>query len=101
MAFQQKPPALGNQYDDDRVLRSYLKRVLPAEVHQDIEEEVRRMGALAAGPLYDLQRADRLNEPVLTRWNAWGERIDHIDASTIARNVEGSVDVVDVVDVTM
>ncbi len=88
MAFQQKPPALGNQYDDDRVLRSYLKRVLPAEVHQDIEAEVRRMGALAAGPLYDLQRADRLSEPVLTRWNAWGERIDHIEVTRMWREAE-------------
>jgi acyl-CoA dehydrogenase len=27
--FNQSPPTLGNQYDDDRVLRSYLRRVLP------------------------------------------------------------------------
>ena len=30
--FEQAPPALGNQYDDDRVLRSYLSRVLPPDV---------------------------------------------------------------------
>ena len=29
MAFLQAPPSLGNQFDDDRVLRSYLARVLP------------------------------------------------------------------------
>ncbi len=27
--FNQPAPALGNQYHDDRVLRSYLRRALP------------------------------------------------------------------------
>ncbi len=31
MGFVQTPPSLGNQYSDDRVLRSYLARAL-AEV---------------------------------------------------------------------
>ena len=42
MAFEQKPPSLGNQYDDDRVLRSYLKRALPEKVLKDIEDELQR-----------------------------------------------------------
>ena len=37
MQFQQVPPILGNQYDDDRVLRSYLTRVLPGEMLREIE----------------------------------------------------------------
>lgn len=28
--FFQAGPELGNQYDDDRVLRAYLRRTLPA-----------------------------------------------------------------------
>ncbi len=32
MAFFQSPVELGNQYETDRVLRSYLRRVLPADV---------------------------------------------------------------------
>jgi hypothetical protein len=31
--FNQPPPTLGNQFDDDHMLRSYLQRVLPPEVH--------------------------------------------------------------------
>lgn len=88
MAYTQKPPVLGNQYDDDRVLRSYLKRVLPEEVLQDIEDDLRRMGALAGGPLYRLQLADRRNEPVLTRWDAWGRRIDHITVTPLWEEAE-------------
>ena len=61
--FQQDPPALKNQYDDDRVLRSYLARVLPPDVLSDIEESLSEMGRHAGGDLYELQLADRLNAP--------------------------------------
>ena len=63
MAFVQTPPALGNQYDEDRVLQSYLQRVLPEEVLANIEDELREMGDLAGDALYDLQQTDRENEP--------------------------------------
>jgi acyl-CoA dehydrogenase len=36
-AFLQDPPRLGNQLHDDRVLRSYLARVLPPEVRREVE----------------------------------------------------------------
>lgn len=82
-SFNQPPPALGNQYDDDRVLRSYLRRILPAAALADGEPALRAMGALAGDELYRLQLADRLNEPLLTQWDAWGERIDRIDVSPL------------------
>jgi acyl-CoA dehydrogenase len=88
MSFTQTPPALGNQYDDDRVLRSYLARALPADVLREIEPELREMGRLSGGPLYDLQLADRLNEPRLTQWSAWGERIDQIELTPLWREAE-------------
>ena len=81
--FNQPPPELGNQYDDDRVLKSYLKRVLPPDVLAEIEPTLREMGALAGGELYQMQLADRLNEPILTQWDAWGNRIDHIEVTPL------------------
>jgi len=86
--FQQEPPALSNQYDDDRVLKSYLKRVLPGDVLHEIEGELHRMGALAAGTLYEQQQADRLNEPVLTQWDPWGKRIDDIELTSLWKEAE-------------
>lgn len=86
--FQQTPPALKNQYDDDRVLRSYLARVLPADVLSDIQESLAEMGRLAGGELYELQLADRLNEPTLTQWDAWGNRIDKIEVTPLWRRAE-------------
>jgi alkylation response protein AidB-like acyl-CoA dehydrogenase len=86
--FQQTPPALGNQYEDDRVLRSYLARVLPREILSDIEPSMRELGRLAGGELYQLQLADRLNEPKLTQWDAWGNRVDQIELTPLWRVAE-------------
>jgi alkylation response protein AidB-like acyl-CoA dehydrogenase len=86
--FNQQPPALGHQYKDDRVLRSYLRRVLPAEVLAEIEPTLLEMGALAGGELYQRQLADRLHEPTLTQWDAWGERVDRIEVSPLWRVAE-------------
>jgi len=86
--FNQSPPQLGNQYDDDRVLRAYLQRQLPAEVLTAIEPELRELGELAGGELYEMQLADRLNEPTLTQWDAWGERIDQIEVSPLWQRAE-------------
>lgn len=83
MAFFQSPPELGNQYDDDGVLVRYLKRALPEDVHREVEPSLREMGRLAGGELYRLQLADRLNVPVLTQWDPWGNRIDHIELTPL------------------
>ena len=88
MNFQQEPPALGNQYEDDRVLRSYLARVLPPDVLRDVEGSLREMGRLAGAELYELQLADRLNEPKLTQWDAWGNRVDKIELTPLWRVAE-------------
>jgi len=87
-SFLQPPPELGNQYDDDRVLGAYLRRVLAAEVLVEIEPELREMGELAGGELYRASLADRLNEPRLTRWSAWGERIDEVETTAVWRRAE-------------
>ncbi len=81
--FNQPPPQLGNQYDDDRVLRSYLRRAIPPEVLSAIEPEFGRMGDLAGDKLYRAQLADRLNEPRHTPWDAWGNRIDLIELTPL------------------
>lgn len=88
MSFQQSPPSLGNQYEDDRVLRSYLARVLPVAMLSEIEPSLREMGRLAGGYLYRMQLADRLNEPRLTQWDAWGNRIDHVEVTPLWREAE-------------
>ncbi|HEX2828845.1 MAG TPA: acyl-CoA dehydrogenase family protein [Burkholderiales bacterium] len=86
--FTQTPPELGNQYDGDRVLRSYLDRTLPPEMLAAIEPALAAMGELAGGELYRDQLADRLNEPTVTHWDAWGRRIDRIEVTPLWRKAE-------------
>src|ERR1041384_5412071 len=86
--FEQVPPTLGNQYNDERLLRWYLAHVLPADVLREVEESLVEMGRLAGTELYELQLADRLNEPALTQWDAWGNRIDKIELTPLWRVAE-------------
>ena len=86
--FNQTPPELGNQYVEDRVLRSYLRRHLPADMLKQIETDLFTMGEMAGGELYRLQLADRLNEPVLNQWDAWGNRLDEIELTPLWQRAE-------------
>jgi len=67
MAFFQDPPRLGNQYDDDALLREYLARVLEPDALRAQEAEYRELGELGGRALHEAMIADRLNEPVLTQ----------------------------------
>ena len=87
MPFTQTPPALGNQYDDDRALRSLLRRLLPDAVRAEVEPSLREMGRLSA-ELYPAQLADRPSEPTLTQWDAWGNRVDRIELTPLWRRAE-------------
>jgi alkylation response protein AidB-like acyl-CoA dehydrogenase len=88
MAFFQEPPRLGNCFDDDQLLNEYLARTLPEEVRRELEPELRELGQLSGGKLYELQLTDRLNEPVLTQWDPWGHRIDHIEVTPLWKEAQ-------------
>ena len=78
MAFLQSAPVLSNQYLDDRVLRSYLRRVLPPAVLGGVESDFIELGDYAANA-WVLARMRQPSEPKLTPWNAWGERVDRLE----------------------
>jgi alkylation response protein AidB-like acyl-CoA dehydrogenase len=86
--FTQAPPTLGNQFDDDPVLGAWLSRALPETMLGKLRGELRELGGLAGGELYRLQLADRLNEPVLTQWDAWGRRVDEVVVSPLWKEAE-------------
>ena len=84
----QPAPELDNQYDADRVLRHAVRRLLSDEAHAAVEPGLRAMGQLAGGDLYDLQRDDRGEEPTLTRWGPWGDRLDDIEVTDVWTRAE-------------
>ncbi len=86
--FTQSPPELGNQFRDDPLLGGWLARTLPPEVLRELEPELEELGATAGGALYRLQLADRLNEPRLVQWDAWGNRADTVEVTAVWREAE-------------
>lgn len=84
--FQQAGPRLDNQYQADPYLSGLAQTHFPDQ--QSVLSQLEQMGELAGGELYQLQQADRLNEPVLTQWDAWGERIDQIEVTPLWKRAE-------------
>ncbi|HEY9448127.1 MAG TPA: acyl-CoA dehydrogenase family protein, partial [Gemmatimonadaceae bacterium] len=80
--FYQSPPRLGNQYDQDRLLTSYLRRVLPAETLAEVEPDLRRLGARVAGDILMLGEAAEADPPRHLAYDPWGRRVDRIETSS-------------------
>lgn len=78
MSFVQPAPQLPDPYRGDRVLRSWLARVLPAPRLRAAEPDFIALGEYACRA-YARQMATTPREPVLTRWDVWGHRIDRIE----------------------
>lgn len=81
--FFQAPPDLGNTFDDDCMLRSFLARKLPKEARSPIENELREVGAIAGGSLHRRSLEEGRDEPKLVSWDAWGHRINRIEVSPL------------------
>jgi acyl-CoA dehydrogenase len=83
MPFFQAPPALGNQFQTDRLLRSYLERVVPVEIRAAIEPDLNELGELSGGALYRQLLAQGQDTPQLKHWDAWGNRVDEIELTPL------------------
>jgi putative acyl-CoA dehydrogenase len=79
--FYQDPPRLTNQYDDDPLLRSYLRRRLPEAMLTEIEPALRRLGGRAATDLLALDAAAEADPPRHVPYDPWGKRVDAIETS--------------------
>lgn len=85
MPFFQDPPRLSNTYEGDPLLRELLARTFSEGELAALEPELAHLGALAAGPLFEQQLAEREHEPRLTAWDAWGRRVDRIEPTPLWR----------------
>jgi putative acyl-CoA dehydrogenase len=79
--FFQDPPRLGNQYDDDALLRAYLRWRLPAQMHAEVEPDLQRLGHRVATDILALGEAAEASPPLHVPYDAWGRRVDRIDTS--------------------
>ena len=79
--FVQDAPVLGNQYDDDAVLRAYLRWRLPPKILERIEPGLRQLGHRAATDILALGEKAEASPPRHVPFDAWGQRIDLIETS--------------------
>ncbi len=84
MSFLQSAPQLPHPLDHDSVLQACLQRVLDAPRRAALEQDLRALADYAMMAFARRQTALR-EEPVLTRWGAWGRRLDRVDLSTTWR----------------
>jgi alkylation response protein AidB-like acyl-CoA dehydrogenase len=85
MDFVQAGPELTDTYADDRMLRAYLDGALPAPMRAAIEPDLEALGTHAADA-WRVARSRPSTEPVLTQWDAWGERVDRIEITPVWRD---------------
>lgn len=86
--FFQDPPRLGNQYDDDALLRAYLRWRLPAKMYAEIEPDLRRLGHRAATDILALGESAEASPPRHIPYDAWGRRVDRIETSDAWRELD-------------
>lgn len=79
--FFQTPPRLGNQYDEDRVLKAYLEWKLPSSMLTQIQPELQRLGQRVIEDIYKLGQEAEAFPPKHIPYDPWGKRIDHIEVS--------------------
>ncbi|MGH7625010.1 MAG: acyl-CoA dehydrogenase family protein, partial [Gemmatimonadaceae bacterium] len=79
--FHQDGPRLGNQYLDDRLLRSWLRRMLPPEMHARVHLDLQRFGERVATDILALGDAAEAAPPRLVPFDPWGRRVDRIETS--------------------
>lgn len=80
--FLQTPPALGDAWASDRVLRETLRFRLGEDVFAAAEERLAETGAWSVHPdtLALAMRAER-EPPRLVTFGTWGDRVDEIEVS--------------------
>ncbi|MCF8459585.1 MAG: acyl-CoA dehydrogenase family protein [Flavobacteriales bacterium] len=76
--FIQQVPHLGNEFEDDFFLNDYLRTYMPAQTLAEIKPDLKRFGGRVGRDFLVWAREAEVNEPTLTQFDAWGNRVDEI-----------------------
>ncbi|WP_114239888.1 acyl-CoA dehydrogenase family protein [Dyella sp. C9] len=78
MGFVQEPPQLAHPYREDRLLQAMLERALPPARRAVLAADLDALGDHACMAFKRAAHSTR-RKPVLTQWDAWGNRVDRIE----------------------
>jgi acyl-CoA dehydrogenase len=81
MAFLQEPPQLSHPYRSDRTLLALLDRTLLSDRRAALDADLDALGDYAQMAWRRVCTSTR-RKPVLTQWDAWGQRVDRIELTT-------------------
>lgn len=87
-SFFQDPPRLANQFTEDRLLRDYLRRRLPADMLSAIEPDLVNLGERAVTDIAALGDQAEANPPRLVQFDPWGRRVDEIETCPAWRQLD-------------
>jgi len=79
--FVQAAPELRDPYATDRQLLGWLDRLLGPDGHAAAKDRLAALAADVLGPLRAAHHDAETHPPTLTRYDAWGGRIDRIDTA--------------------
>jgi alkylation response protein AidB-like acyl-CoA dehydrogenase len=79
--FVQAAPQLRDPYASDQQLLGWLDRLLGPDGHAAAKDRLAALAAEVVGPLRGAHHDAETHPPTLTRFDAWGGRIDRIDSS--------------------
>ncbi|GGM37911.1 acyl-CoA dehydrogenase family protein [Dactylosporangium sucinum] len=79
--FTQQPPTLRDPYSADPQLRGWLDRLLGDAGHAAAKGRLAELSAEVLGPLRAAHHDAETHPPVLTRFDAWGNRIERVDTA--------------------
>ncbi|KAI9105245.1 hypothetical protein DFS34DRAFT_1330 [Phlyctochytrium arcticum] len=87
--FQQDPPTLGNQFDEDVALQGILAHYLPSSVYANVESDIRQFGGRVVSDIQDMGDNAEANPPTLTQYDHWCRRVDTITTAEGWRTMKG------------
>jgi len=76
--FTQPAPQHHNGWNSDWLLQSYMRRIIPRDIMESIEDDLERWGNRVATEVWDLGQQCEASPPRLEQTDAWGHRVDRL-----------------------